>query len=32
MNESVERVIVNEKMDEGTPVPAKVPGEFVVDL
>ncbi len=32
MNESVERVIVNEKMDDVMPVPSRVPGEFTVRL
>ena len=32
MNGSVDSVIVSESVDVGTPVPARVPGAFVVDL
>ena len=32
MNESLDSVIVSEQVDVGTPVPARVPGAFVVDL
>jgi hypothetical protein len=32
MNESVERVVVSEKLNDVVPVPAKAPGEFTVRL